>query len=92
MCAACRPSSQLEKVSYPSTTKGDVVDDYFGTKVSDPYRWIAALDAKSLDKEQAADLEIMKSNLALSLLELDSIQSYSTVRSSPSNAAPRPRW
>jgi uncharacterized protein (DUF885 family) len=37
---------------------------------------IAALDAKSLDKEQAADLEIMKSNLALSLLELDSIQSY----------------
>ena len=37
---------------------------------------IAALDPKSLDKEQAADLEIMKSNIALSMLELDSIQSY----------------
>jgi uncharacterized protein (DUF885 family) len=37
---------------------------------------IAALDPKSLDKEQAADLEIMKSNLALNMLELDSIQNY----------------
>ena len=37
---------------------------------------LAALDAKSLDKEQAADLEIMKSNIELSLLEIDSIQSY----------------
>jgi uncharacterized protein (DUF885 family) len=37
---------------------------------------IAALDPKSLDKEQAADLGIMKSNIALSMMELDSIQSY----------------
>jgi uncharacterized protein (DUF885 family) len=37
---------------------------------------IAALDPKTLDQEQAADLDIMKSNLGLSLLELDSIQSY----------------
>ena len=25
---------------YPQTAKGDVVDDYFGTKVADPYRWL----------------------------------------------------
>jgi uncharacterized protein (DUF885 family) len=37
---------------------------------------IAGLDPKTLDAEQAADLDIMKSNLGLSLLELDSIQSY----------------
>ena len=37
---------------------------------------IAAFDPKLLDKEQAADLEIMKSSLALNMLELDSIQSY----------------
>ena len=25
---------------YPQTAKEDVVDDYFGTKVADPYRWL----------------------------------------------------
>ena len=28
------------RLSYPETKKGDVVDDYFGTKVPDPYRWL----------------------------------------------------
>jgi prolyl oligopeptidase len=27
-------------VDYPLTKKGDVVDSYFGTEVSDPYRWL----------------------------------------------------
>ncbi len=26
--------------NYPETKKGDVVDDYFGTMVADPYRWL----------------------------------------------------
>jgi prolyl oligopeptidase len=29
-----------EKISYPDTKKGDVSDNYFGTKVEDPYRWL----------------------------------------------------
>ncbi len=29
-----------ERLAYPDTAKGDVVDDYFGTKVPDPYRWL----------------------------------------------------
>jgi len=42
---------------------------------------IAALDTASLDtarlaKEEGADLEIIRNNIAISLLELDSIQSY----------------
>src|SRR5437879_3994125 len=28
------------KLTYPATKRGDVVDNYFGTKVPDPYRWL----------------------------------------------------
>ncbi|MFT6529821.1 MAG: prolyl oligopeptidase [Psychrosphaera sp.] len=31
---------KMDKVIYPVTKKGDVVDEYFGTKVPDPYRWL----------------------------------------------------
>ncbi|PKG84914.1 S9 family peptidase [Colwellia sp. 75C3] len=31
---------QTQKISYPVTHKGDVVDNYFGTEVADPYRWL----------------------------------------------------
>jgi uncharacterized protein (DUF885 family) len=37
---------------------------------------MAAVDAASLDREQKADLEIMKDALGLALLELNAIQSY----------------
>ncbi len=29
-----------EKLTYPETKKIEVTDEYFGTKVSDPYRWL----------------------------------------------------
>jgi prolyl oligopeptidase len=28
------------KLTYPETKRGDVVDNYFGTSVADPYRWL----------------------------------------------------
>src|ERR1700736_93231 len=28
------------RLDYPKTRKGDVIDDYHGTKVADPYRWL----------------------------------------------------
>jgi uncharacterized protein (DUF885 family) len=37
---------------------------------------VAALDVSKLDKEQRVDLDMMKSNADLALLELDTIQSY----------------
>ncbi len=33
-------SSAQKAIEYPTTKKGDVLDVYFGTKVSDPYRWL----------------------------------------------------
>src|SRR5262245_6223211 len=47
MAMACNNSSQ-PKIDYPPTTKGDVVDDYFGTRVADPYRWMEELESNSV--------------------------------------------
>jgi prolyl oligopeptidase len=32
--------SQKATYTYPDTAKGDVVDNYHGTEVPDPYRWL----------------------------------------------------
>ena len=37
--ASCT-SPMKNKIVYPLTKKGDVVDTYFGTEVPDPYRWM----------------------------------------------------
>jgi len=33
-------TTQNNKLEYPTTEKGTVVDNYFGTEVADPYRWL----------------------------------------------------
>src|SRR5690606_28789962 len=43
MAMACTSESKMEKtdkISYPETRMDSVSDDYFGTVVSDPYRWL----------------------------------------------------
>jgi prolyl oligopeptidase len=34
-----------QPIHYPEAKKGDIVDDYFGTKVADPYRWLEDTDS-----------------------------------------------
>ncbi len=37
---AAMTSLSAAELTYPVTKKGDVVDDYHGTKIADPYRWL----------------------------------------------------
>ncbi len=36
--------TQAQNLSYPQTQKGNQVDEYFGIKVADPYRWLEETD------------------------------------------------
>ena len=38
--SAVAVAAQDLKLTYPQTARGDVVDEQFGEKVADPYRWL----------------------------------------------------
>ncbi len=42
---ACREAAPSLPAGYPAAARSDHTDDYFGTSVPDPYRWMEALDA-----------------------------------------------
>src|SRR5436305_9210106 len=56
-CLAISLTSAIgaEPLAYAETKKGNIVDDYFGTKVADPYRWLE--DDKSPEVEAWVEAE-----------------------------------
>ena len=38
--ASCNHMKQIKLQPYPETERGEVVENYFGTEVADPYRWL----------------------------------------------------
>ena len=52
---SCAPSEpEKPTLTYPDTARGDVVEDYHGTQVPDPYRWMEDLDSKAVGDWVAA--------------------------------------
>ncbi|HEX3100193.1 MAG TPA: prolyl oligopeptidase family serine peptidase [Pyrinomonadaceae bacterium] len=48
VCALLAANVPAQKLNYPNTARGTQVDDYFGTKVADPYRWLENNDSKEV--------------------------------------------
>ena len=40
MITTLAEAADWPRIMYPPTRKEDVADDYFGTKIADPYRWL----------------------------------------------------
>src|ERR1700681_1347164 len=57
--------AETPRFKYPKPRTGDVVDNYFGTKVADPYRWMEDLNSPELkrwvDAENAITLRYLDS-------------------------------
>jgi prolyl oligopeptidase len=48
------------RIAYPPARTADIVDDYHGTRVADPYRWTEALDAPEVRTWAAAQTALFE--------------------------------
>ena len=63
--AGCGPADpELPTLTYPTAAAGSVVDDYAGTSVADPYRWMESLDSKEVAGWVAASNAVTEPYLA----------------------------
>lgn len=56
--ASCGSKEQASKFNYPTTAKVDTVDNYFGTDVQDPYRWLEDDTSKQTAQWVAAQNDV----------------------------------
>ena len=73
LALAAAPTPAPAAMTYPATKKVDVVDDYFGTQVRDPYRW--------LEDDNAADTKLwVQAENAVTNAYLDRIPQRAAIR------------
>jgi prolyl oligopeptidase len=58
------PAGAEYRLTYPPTTRGPIVEDYFGTTVADPYRWLEDLDSPATGTWVAAEAKLTEEYLA----------------------------
>jgi len=58
VCVAALAVAQPQKPSYPAARRASVADDYFGTTVADPYRWMEDLNSKEVARWVKAENEV----------------------------------
>lgn len=66
---ACSPTNtpttkDMSKLAYPIAAKSDAVDEYHGTRVPDPYRWMENLDSRQTADWVAAQNAVTEPYLA----------------------------
>jgi prolyl oligopeptidase len=64
LLARAHPAAAQQRLTYPAATRGVVVDDYFGTTVADPYRWLEDLDSPATRAWVAAEATLTQKSLA----------------------------
>jgi prolyl oligopeptidase len=55
--------SHAQTLSYPVAKKTDIVDDYHGTKIADPYRWLEDTDSPETAQWVAAENRVTREYL-----------------------------
>src|SRR5688572_5594171 len=61
---AQREKKRSKMPEYPQARRGDTVDDYHGTKVADPYRWLEDPDAPETREWIEAENRVTESYLS----------------------------